>query len=339
MKKNIIRISVALVVLLLLANIFAVSAFAANTPSRSEEPDHRILVDWTLSSDGDELVNETEGITYTLYTPDVYLSPVSACVYIYSEKLDVYDYSQQLERPYDYNYAVWLGRSTKTYYVTEEGREYLDSFIAGQIGSYRINSGYNKYIVDPLSESFINSANKALKNNKNVIEVDSRILDNCDFYYIEAFDQTGCFSYTCGAIFELSEYSYWYVNTRDLPDDALYSNGTINYDSASTIKMTYVNYNTIYPYVNAPSIESLPRQFAHEFSSVDNDFYVFSLLVIWFDLIIAGFIAPIPFFVVGLVLAFSKKFGKHKYWLTVSALALLWILLAIALATAIIIFL
>ena len=341
MKKNIIKISVALAVLLLIINIFAVSAFAANVPSKTEEPDQYVSTDWTLSSDGDELVNETEGITYTLYTSEVYLSAVPTKIYKYSENLGNYYNNLTVERPYNYTYAVWLGRYEESYYVTEEGRAYLDSFIAGQIGSYRIKK-HDYYVKDPLTKSFIDDANNALKNNKNVREVDSRILDNCASYYIKAFDQTGCFSYTYGAIFELSKNDYWYVNTRDLPIEILEYDGSINYDSAATIKMTRVNYQTVDSYVNHRPMEKVRSQYVYEFGEVENyddELYAFSIFVVWFDLIIAGFIGPIPFFVVGLVLAFSKKFGKHKYWLTVSALALLWILLAIALATAIIIFL
>ena len=74
--------------------------------------------------------------------------------------------------------------------------------------------------------------------------------------------------------------------------------------------------------------------YVYEASELESDVELVEgyLVLFWIGYAVLGFIFPLPFLVIGLILAFIKKLGKRKYWLAVSGSALLWLAVAIVLA-------
>ena len=55
------------------------------------------------------------------------------------------------------------------------------------------------------------------------------------------------------------------------------------------------------------------------------------LILFWIVYVILGFLCPLPFIAVGVILPLIKPLGKPKYWLLSAILGALWVLLAIIL--------
>ena len=342
MKKNFAKkIALVIAFLLIFVNVFMLSSC---TGTVSEIPDG--AVDWTLSKDMKTLTNETEGVAYTLYESFPFVFNAVGDVYVYCDTVtwflnDNYSPSSVVYRPIKYCGVVWIELDgARYYYVTEKGKAMLETLRNGEAGSYHLrreNSEY--YQSEEVDKSIISNGDSDLRNGVNVEKINVGLLDNYDAYYIEAFDELGQFSYNYAAVFTQDDNDFLYVNLADIDHQLLNEYGRIHYDGLGEINVTHLNSRNILEMRSCISgeIEYLYTMYEYEIDELyeyENDaaydvLVVLSSLIFWMSVVFVGFILPLPFLVLGFSLAFIKKLGRPKYWLWVSAFALLWIAFAI----------
>lgn len=353
MKKNFIKkIALALALLLVALSMLALSSCTSSDVY--DLPDG--AVDWTLSDDFKTLTNETDGIEYKLYCDFPSTINVFGEVYVYYDDVeysftegDYVSYSS-VYRPAENKDVVWLDfGGSRYFYVTENGEKHLDALFGGDIETYRLRlEGSFNYKMSNVHEAIINRADGNLSNGVNVVQIDTRYIDNSTPYYVEAFDETDSFSYDYAVIFSENGNDYLYVKLSDLDPRALDQYGRIEYNSGIEITATRLNdddtadiKNIIDGYEECldPYYTFEADEFLYVYDEDSAGFVVFSLVLFWFALVAVGFVLPLPFLALGFALAFIKKLGRPKYWLAVSAFALLWMLSAALFALVIILIL
>ncbi len=332
MKKNYIqKISFALVAILLLVNLFVVVAFA----------NHEDSVKWWLTDDQLQITNETEGITYSYAFYGVSLRPASKIIYVYSQYLSYYESYVNINR--NYPEVIWLNddNGNAEIFVTETGYADIKSFVEGNIGSLRLEFGDR--MAEDISRDMVAEWDEAIRSDSNTEVFDVRDIKpsgkKVQVYYISAVDVSKTLSYNYGAIYRLSDGEYWYVNYTDLPNNYFDADGNFSYRGGS-VRMTrlsdtsdlegiisnakYIDNDYIYEW----------DSFEYEIDEKETDTW---LTLFWAFYTVCVIIPPIPMILLGFILPFIKKLGKPKYWYSLLAFALLWLIFAIALAILLII--
>lgn len=337
MKKNLTKkVALALALVLIAFNVFALSSCTSSSLPAG-------AVDWTLSDDFKTLTNETDGIEYELYdsNPSVFNHRQYAYVYCdvvcrdfaegYYDESNVYTLTDNKD-------IVWLDfDGERYYYVTKDEKLKLDMLRNGQTGKCYIRGGADgKFRVASVPSSIINEANSDLKLNVNTEIIDSRILDNYNYYYIERFDSTKSISARYAVVFAKDDIDYLYVRLSDLSPNALDQYGMIDFSSGEMITLVHIRQETVSSLIKTINSGYMSTEvfYTYEIDQIpyNQDYYTeavtSSMILFWVAVVVIGFIIPFPFFVLGCTLAFIKKLGRPKYWLTVAAFALLWMLFA-----------
>ena len=133
MKKEAFRKKLLFTALFLaIAQLFSLVAYATQD-----------TVDWELS--GAELVLSNGETTYEYYAPSVNIYPCASSIYVYSDEVEMSYEAENfgdtcgVEMGMENSEIVWLtGYSGNYYYATKEGKKDLDAFIAGDVGSFRL---------------------------------------------------------------------------------------------------------------------------------------------------------------------------------------------------------
>lgn len=319
------RILTALVALLMLFSLLSVSVLAAD----EEAAEEKRAVDWTLENDGDVLINEDERISYFYYDPGISLCLIPENIYVYAENMGVgYYFPAEIESNLDFKEVVWLDDTYGyTFYATAAGREHMERFLQGEIGGIYLRHSVSNYA--RVNNSFVNSLN-TLTDKKNF---DVRYLKDFDFYELQAWDSTGTFSYVYGVVYQIYD-EYWYLNYTELGNQYFDANGEFSYrrGEVSMKRVPSPLVDEMYAYCDNSDYRH--TVYVYEASELESDIDLVEgyLVLFWIGYAVLGFIFPLPFLVIGLVLAFIKKLGKRKYWLAVSGSALLWLAVAIVLA-------
>lgn len=314
MKKNIFKkVSLALALTLAVVQIFTVCALAA--PEESE---------WEMSEDRETLYYGGE--VYEIYEPDVTLYSMASTVYCYV--LDEY---------YSYIHAnmddvtqdiVWT--DTETYYVTKGGREEIEDFLDGSIGSFLISESDYVYYNADLDNAVVSSIDADYFEGVNLKKVDVRDLKDLQCFNLLAVDKSGTLAYVYGALYALEYGGFYYLNYSNLGNQYFDADGNFSYRSGEV----YVC--TLGAGVER-EIEEAKDEIEDNYPEYiwEDDFHmgvVFdpaaAIVLFWICFILVGFILPIPFLVIGLVFPRSKKKGEPKYWYILSMIAGLWLLLA-----------
>ncbi len=336
MKRNFIKkLSVTLVVALLLVNLFVFGVVAA---------DDGEYVKWWLSDDQTQIVNETENITYNNVFYGKNLRPVSDEIFVYNQYLaddGAYSYDQVHANP-DYPEVIWVdGYGYTEIFATDRGAADLKSFVNGNIGSLRLED--RDGLVADISEDLVAEWDAALRSDRNTEIFD--VIDikpngkKAEVYYIAAVDVNNTLAYNYGAVYRLSG-EYWYVNYADLANNYFDADGNFSYRGGS-VKMTRLSDTSELEDV----ISSTEYRFSEYTYEADGIYYDYEensngwIIVFWIFYAIFIVIPPIPVIILGLILPFIKKLGKPKYWFSLSAFALLWLIFAIALAILLIVIL
>lgn len=336
MKKNCIKkISFTLVAILLLVNWLAVAAFA----------DDGEYVKWWLSDDQTQITNETENITYNYAFYGVSLRPVTKYIYVYGQYLDYYeDYAySNVHINLDYPEVIWVESNGQAeFFVTDKGEADLKSFVDGNIGSLMLEDADG--MVAHISKSLVAEWDEAIRADRDTEVFDVKDIKpsgrKVEVYYISAVDVNNTVAYNYGAVYRLSSGEYWYINYADLANNYFDADGNFSYRGGS-VKMTRISdvsaledviFNTQYRSYN----------YTYEWDKIDRESNDESnentwMALFWVFYAVCVVIPPIPMIILGFILPFIKKLGKPKYWYSLLAFALLWLIFAIALAILLII--
>ncbi len=339
MKKNLTkRIALALALILIV-----ISAFALSSCTSYDLPEG--AVDWTLSDDFKTLTNETDGIVYKECQPWPFVYEVSGDVYVYCDRVqwnlsDSYSPTFSVYRLMNSKDIVWLDDGNARYYfATDEGIAHIKALENGKIGSYRLREEHKEYYQQfDVHKGLITKANANLRNGVDVEKINVGMIDNCDVYYIEAFDAEDNIYFNYAAVFTKDAVDFYYVKLSDIDPQLINEYGRINYDKLSEITVTRLDSSSTYQmrsYISGPT-EYLDEMYVYESDELETDYedvdytavVIGSMAFFWSAVVVIGFIAPIPLIALGCALAFIKKLGRPKYWLTVAAFALLWMLFA-----------
>jgi len=319
MKRILKRFSPILVCFLVLAQFLAVSASAA-------------VVEWSLSED-DTVLTRGDRV-YRLYdTAPFRLYPDSAKVYEFYQKLyfrvegDYWNISAA-----DVDTEIVWGVNSMIY-ATEAGTQALDAFVEGEVATYRLKDPYSRecaVLERSVYEGMSQAAATAAKRRVDVSE-----LKRVERHDLVAYEATDAIAYVSGAIYVLDDTLY-YLDYRTLGNQYFDADGNFSYRKGS-VELTPLDDGL------TEAIEDTVRDYAvrstvytHEQSSGEPEYPVYgsdsSVAGFWVCLVFLGFLAPIPFLVIGLVLPHSQKRGYPKYWYALAGLAALWMLFALLLA-------
>lgn len=312
--------------MVLVLPLLSLSVFAGVDPSTVDEDG---FVTWEVSEDGNKLVGE--GKEYSLYLPvsDFYYYEEAAFLYSYrnpatfSEFNGVEKYRASVVAPYRGSEFV-LVRAGETYiYATERGKAQLAELFSGNSKNYFLRTA--PFASAPLGfEQFdAMEAERAKSDNKKTVEVKS--LQKSHLFDVIVYDDTMTLAYTVGAVYRLDDGKDYYVHYLSLGNQYFDAEGNFSYRSGS-VALTVLG-EDLSRELDKVREQVVPNGYTY-YEYEDSETPLFSETTFWVLYSIMGFVAPVPLFILGLVLPYSKKRGYPKYWRILSVIAALWILFA-----------
>lgn len=317
MKNNIFKkISLALVVMLALLQVFSLTAFA-------ETEDF----EWSMSFDGETLYYDQ---SYELYEAKFPLYPIASEIYIYSQDLF---WSGTIETDLTNEGIVWVEDVGIDFYVTNSGKKKLDDFFGGEIGGFLLSESADYYYNAELEKGIVEALDKAYDEKNNMKTVDVKSLKSLESYHVLAVDKTYTAAYAYGAVYVLESGETCYLSYKDLGNQYFDADGNFSYRSGE-VDVTIIESSLVLGIVKAKNnlVENYPNYTWEDDDLLDIDIMDMDegmlIIVFWVCFIILGFILPVPFLVIGLLFPRSKKKGEPKYWYILAAIAGLWIVLS-----------
>jgi hypothetical protein len=128
-----------------------------------------------------------------------------------------------------------------------------------------------------------------------------------------------------GAVYRLDDGKDYYVHYLSLGNQYFDAEGNFSYRSGS-VSLTVLG-EDLSRELDKVREQVVPNGYTY-YEYEDSETPLFSETTFWVLYSIMGFVAPVPLFILGLVLSYSKKPGYPKYWRILSVIAALWILFA-----------
>ncbi len=324
-------LSILLVILTVMT--FAVSVAAQDDVLFSED------TQWELSEDARTLTDGTREYTeYPIPYTDTFL-PEEAYLLEYAIVSDDF-----------VNYDITLSKSTgdiiclspsdewemEAVYVTEAGKKTLDAFYDGMYGCARIynyDSGFSFFAgYAEISLDFVNELDSF---EGEVVTVNVTELSELDICTLYVYDPTDTIEHLHGDIY-IDDDAYYYINYDALDNSYFDSEGFFSFRSG-TVNALKLDENAVEVLNKASAnLESHYTQYDYSMSTGAEDYVEYNgimaesaaLAAFWIINAIFGFIIPLVIGIIGIVLALSKKPGNNKRWLALTALSVLWMIVA-----------
>ncbi len=168
----------------------------------------------------------------------------------------------------------------------------------------------------------------------NVTELEGSLICELRFH-----DPSGLLTTIKGAIYEMPDGNFGYVDYSTLDNSHFDADGNFSYRQGEV---------TVYPLKElAGRVDSalsnsytIKRSFTYEYYEYEDDFDIIddsdyiekaALASFWIVFVLMGYLVPIAPLVIGLVFANSQKMSHPKRWYVVAGLAVLWMVLAVVL--------
>lgn len=311
------RISLTLALALIAAQLLMLTVFA------TEEPE------WEMSVNGNFLYYGENAYEY--YDADYTLYPIPKEIYGFDQQLF---YGGTIEKSnVSENGIVWVDFGGIDFYATKDAKSKLDAFMKGDIGGFLLSNENDVYFNAVLEETTAESIITAYDGGFKTRRVSVKDLENVETYHVLAIDKSETLAYIYGAIYLVGA-EYCFVDYTKLGNQYFDADGNFSYrsgtvevealsaDLASEVRKTINSIEDNYPtYVWEDSVND----------PYDMDIFwdeASAIVAFWVCYVLAGFILPIPFIIVGLVFPRSRKKGYPKYWYILSMIAGLWLVLA-----------
>ena len=277
------------------------------------------ITDWTLSEDGKTLIVGDEA--YELY--EGYLYPYAAfnpqTAFRYENNLG---YTYYLKRNNEYNgimvvsyYSGYTTSSSDRFYVNDEGRAYLDSFIDKNFSSYKLH--YSGMLASTPA-SWINSLDGGT-----IVEIDVRQLEHVSRFDVFGYDQSETFAHKVGAIYADME-NYYYVNYDKLPNNYFDANGNFSYrqGTVKAYKLSITQASEMNEYIDSMQDTDI----VYEGDTLDGLGRGFSTVYFVIITAIFGFILPLAPVVIGTFRIITGKSKNPRRWYLLFISCGLWVI-------------
>lgn len=325
------KLSALFLCALLLMPCLTVSVYAAFDgdelePDTDPYRDSKGNVRWGYSYD-DHTIRGL-GREYTYYEPSQKLLYDAPTRYYFENEITVDDTETPIygysDNPEILEMSFWTGL-----YVTEAGRISLDALCNGNAATYRLRSGNSSYYAErsePLEEGFAQSLTQGME--KKTFKVTA--LKDAIVCYVYGYDGTDAYACAYGGVYKLGD-SYYYVHYLTLGNQHFDADGNFSYRSGA-VEATLLDDTqasriaTLVPAMKTHTAETVWEGKANVTGPSRSA--AISLFVV--GMIIFGFVFPLPLLIVGIFMARSRVRGYPKYWYALSAVAVLWMIAALA---------
>lgn len=289
---------------------------------------------WSLSEDNEVLSNGVNEYRKYHFSSSYIYSPRDA--YVYPADLEYNGEKHDVSMPKSTEHIAVLGNEDYQYfyefYVTEEGRKLLDEFLAGDYGFARIQDFYS--VFGGAADISVDLVEELDNLNGEEKQYDVMDLQTEEAYQLLVYDKSDSVEHIHGMLYEING-EYWYINYDALDNTFFDASGYFSYRSG-TVNAKKVPSDTVEGLKSACAVgEDRMTEYYYADGTkvrygVENLFgsETVSLVFFWVFVIIAGFVFPLACAVLGIVLASSKKTGNHKRWLTLTALALVMLIIS-----------
>lgn len=337
MKKNPAIFRAPLAILLLTLLLF--SAFCLTAAADDESG-----VRWTYI-DADRATLSGDGVIYEKITlpANCELFGLSR-EYIYMNDVSNAGTAYHMVRSYEKNgYLVYIETTTEEQmqvYCRSDKMAVLSAYISGAEGRYILRSPYSEPNVFSPYDDFYDLTDdfaeelRALPQVDDGVKVDVVTLKNRELYELRRQDESGLLTTLLGAVYEMPDGSFGYVDYTALDNSHFDADGHFSYRQGAV---------TVYPVEkfknglksHSEGVYRMDNTLEYEWNEYEDmpDFYDEDTAVgsFWGFFVMIGFLVPIAPFTVGLVFANSAKMGHPKRWYLLSGLAALWIITAVLL--------
>ena len=322
-KINFKRIAALLLCLLMLSSLLTVVAAAEAASEKAPN------VEWLLSDDAETLTAGNGKVYKAITVPaDVYLAPKSRYEYANTvdlpEEDDCFIYSTAPD-----NECVWVETfysGDKYLYATEAGKAALNAFLNGSdTNVFRLYSLPNVYF-GYLDASLLT----ALNDSSDKVSFDVRELADWERCEISVHDSTEIVARDYGLIFESPEGELFYVCFDMLDNTHFDADGNFSFRSGEVL-LTPLNDAMSAETREAMSARMTEGMTTYEDPTLNELPETPVLILFWIVCVILGFLCPLPFIAVGVILPLIKPLGKPKYWYLAAILGAVWLLLAVLL--------
>ncbi len=202
-----------------------------------------------------------------------------------------------------------------------------------ETGEYDTSDKFSN-LTDETAKLFLELSQKGGGVNTNVNDLETHLICELRFH-----DQSGLLTTIKGAIYEMSDGSYGYVDYATLDNSHFDADGNFSYRRGEV---------TVYPLEElAGRVDSalsssytMKRSFTYEYYEYEDDIGIIggndytreaAIASFWVIFVLVGYLLPIAPLVIGLVFANSKKMSHAKRWYVVAGMAVLWMVLAVTL--------
>ena len=318
MKGNIIKkFALALALLLIFAQIMSLGVLASDAEDEWEIGENEIYF-------GDK--------KYVSVVPEKPFYFVAKNV-IYYELNDYFgDFWVEVNAADDDMQIAWLDIDTEGFYVSEDGKKDLEAFLGGKADSYLICAGEYLYHNGAIGTVTVDALDAAYNGGAEKITVDVAELKDLERYDVIAVDRTGTVGFEHGAIYILENGRMGYISYDALGNQYFDADGYFSYRKG-TVEVAIIKGTLRADVVN--DANNMGYNSPNYYSAVEDDgifdgefLSAYGVVIFWICFILLGFILPLPFIIVGLILPRVKKMGKPKYWYLMSVVAGVWLVLS-----------
>lgn len=324
-KNDLFKRSAVLLIAVLMMLTYCMPVFADDVDDDEE------LVEWFLSEDGSILSGNGKEYQYLSDTNFVGYLDVRN-VYCFENDTwlgNVYSTSKDAE-------IVWIENYDSYYiYATTKGTQSLTRYVNGHdiIFRFEDKSGRQTDIVEKnLIYALDNDADASFTS---TYEVDVSELRDAARYEVIAFDSTHTLARVYGAVYFIVGNCY-YVNYSRLDVNYFDADGNFSYNpgpKGRTVVLTQIfSSNKSAVSTALSSLADVEINYTYEQEYLPFLPEELGVGAFWVSFSIIGFVAPIPFIVIGAVFANSKKRGRKKSWYILTAIGAAYLICAIALA-------
>ncbi len=327
------------IISILLVLVMALSL--AVTVSATEDP-----VEWSLSEDGKTLSDGTN--EYTKYPLSYSESFFPDLAYVFEYAITDNDFTElDVIVPMKTGDIIALrdtyGWESEEIFVTEKGRSILDSFYGG---SYSFARFYNDVVTfGGYADIPLDFLNELDRFSGETVELDVKEIGDWDYCTLYVYDSTDTMEHIHGEIY-FNEDSYYYINYDALDNSYFDSDGFFSYRSG-TVTALKLDSEKISVFNEATSnLEDRYTKYKKIGSDEVDEIFDMDVgildeasakVVFWVFSVITGFAIPLIFGILGIIFALSKKPGKNKKWLMLTATSVLWMAVSAAIIVIIII--
>ena len=169
--------------------------------------------------------------------------------------------------------------------------------------------------------SLLESLDELASSGTESFPIDVRDLADAECYEIVIYHN---FEETIHGAIYIMDGAYYYLNYVDLGNQHFDADGYFSYRSGEVMLTRAETYRGGIENALAPLFKEYMPGTVEGTAYGEETF----MIAFWIAFVLLGFMAPIPFFVLGLLLSRSEKLGYPKYWMILSYIAAAWFALS-----------